>query len=61
MKNSTGEMSPELSPAELTVGAIQRWYNNSERRGNQKKEEYQEELISYYTEIMSQERDKDTE
>jgi hypothetical protein len=59
MKTSTREMSPELSPVELTVGAIQSWYNNSERKGTQKKEEYQEELVAYYTEIMSQERGKD--
>jgi len=52
MKTATHEKSPELSPTELTVEAIQKWYDNSERKANTKKEEYQAELIAFYRNII---------
>eukprot|EP00090_Calanus_glacialis_P044664 TRINITY_DN7994_c0_g1_i2.p1 TRINITY_DN7994_c0_g1~~TRINITY_DN7994_c0_g1_i2.p1 ORF type:complete len:117 (-),score=35.87 TRINITY_DN7994_c0_g1_i2:52-360(-) len=53
MKGNTRRMSPKLSPVELTTGAIQSWYNNSQRRPNIKKEEYQEELVAVYKKIIT--------
>eukprot|EP00090_Calanus_glacialis_P044662 TRINITY_DN7994_c0_g1_i15.p1 TRINITY_DN7994_c0_g1~~TRINITY_DN7994_c0_g1_i15.p1 ORF type:complete len:443 (-),score=123.48 TRINITY_DN7994_c0_g1_i15:52-1224(-) len=53
MRVTTRAMSPELSPVELTTGAIQSWYNNSQRRPNIKKEEYQEELVAVYKKIIT--------
>merc|ERR1719318_1011259 len=55
MKAATQAMSPKLSPVELTTGAIQSWYRNSERKGNTKKEEYREELIAVYKKIIHNE------
>jgi len=52
MKQNTGKMSPGLSPVQLTTGAIQSWYNTSNRLPNTKKEEYQEELIAVYKKII---------
>merc|ERR1719318_2105077 len=52
MKQNAGKMSPGLSPVELTTGAIQSWYNTSERLPNTKKDEYQEELIAVYKKII---------
>ena len=48
MRTNTGKMYPELSEEELTTEAIQRWYNSSKRNSTKKKEEYQEELVSFY-------------
>ena len=53
MRETTRAMSPELSPVELTTGAIQSWYNNSERRPNIKREKYQEELVACYKKIIT--------
>merc|ERR1719470_400504 len=53
MKESTRRISPELGPVQLTTGAIQSWYRNSKRKGNTKKEEYQEELIAVYKKIIN--------
>ena len=48
MRTNTGKMYPELREEELTTEAIQRWYNSSNRNSTKKKDEYQEELVSFY-------------
>ena len=53
MRVNTRAMSPELSPAELTTGAVQSWYDNSLRNRSVKREEYQEELIAVYKKIIN--------